>query len=640
VRLASRFHACDHGKGLFEICSFAYRCRVWQVVSPLEGLVAVVEATRTEIAFTAKKLTNDYRASTESVRKAQQKYYEAAALRQDASRAATGVTAGSDRLLRKVDDAAEKENALRREYESTVETARAFHSTYFNTDLPDALHDAQKNLLDFHTAMMKIVNIYLSVCRDVPTRRLALIDACRGVADSMDATGDLALFVKQFQSSSKRPPAPSVELATTSTLSVSTPSLTSSAPSSATNLLSSSGSPSPSLASSLAVPVAAAADDEDDDASGSGKGGGTFMARHKMSMSSLASRVSRVQRSAQSAISALKDRATSNDDSSTSTSGSVAAADDAAASERFFGCSLDSLLAMAATVPSAAPAPATAPPGGERALAAQLQLPWVLVLLCDALLQLDAPSAEGVFRLSGSTSEVARVRAELNRGAYAPATRGDLLRATSSPHTVATLLKQWLRSLDPPLVPGDVSGTVRSFAASQPIAGALQLLPPSHRAVAAFLARWLREHFLTPEVVAVTKMGVDNMTLIFGPCFFGGDISVMHLNNDQDFLRRLFNEMPGEWRECACALRDDCARARVQRHKRKRSPRRSTWCSNPRRPRRARYRRATARQRVRLLLLLLLLLRRRRRRPPPPPPPPPPVRRCHRARRRLLRNGL
>jgi hypothetical protein len=154
--------------------------------------------------------------------------------------------------------------------------------------------------------------------------------------------------------------------------------------------------------------------------------------------------------------------------------------------------------------------------GGEKALATQLQLPWCVVLLCDALLEVGGARTEGCFRLSGSTSEVARVRAELNRGAYGPTTRADLLVATRSAHTLATLLKQWLRALEPPLVPRDVADAVRNYPSSSAISGALQLLPPSHRAVAAFLARFIRDHFLPPDVVALTKMGLDNLVLIFG----------------------------------------------------------------------------------------------------------------------------
>jgi hypothetical protein len=51
----------------------------------------------------------------------------------------------------------------------------------------------------------------------------------------------------------------------------------------------------------------------------------------------------------------------------------------------------------------------------------------VLVLLCDALLQSGGTGAQGVFRMSGSASEVQTLKDALNSGYYTPAKRQELV---------------------------------------------------------------------------------------------------------------------------------------------------------------------------------------------------------------------
>ena len=49
------------------------------------------------------------------------------------------------------------------------------------------------------------------------------------------------------------------------------------------------------------------------------------------------------------------------------------------------------------------------------------------MLLCDALLQSGGTGAQGVFRMSGSSSEVQALKDALNQGAYPPAKRQELV---------------------------------------------------------------------------------------------------------------------------------------------------------------------------------------------------------------------
>lgn len=182
----------------------------------------------------------------------------------------------------------------------------------------------------------------------------------------------------------------------------------------------------------------------------------------------------------------------------------------------------------------------------HRVLATRYRLPWCLVLLCDALLLSGGQQAEGCFRLSASTAEVARVRSDLNRGVYSPANSARLCAAVTGPHTLASLLKQFCRSLSPSLIPADLADCIRQLPSAAQITDALQLLSPEHCAAILFLVRFLREHFLDANVVQKTKMGLDNLVLILTPCIFGDriDPAVANLGAEQTFVRRLLSELP------------------------------------------------------------------------------------------------
>lgn len=146
-----------------------------KVVAPLEVLAQKIDAARSETLAAGKRLTSEHKTSVESVRRAQQRYFDAAAARADAVKLASG----NERTARKADDAADKEAAARRECEAIVESARAFHTSYYAKELPDALRDANRALLEFGAAFGKLIAAYLAISRDVPKRRIALIDACR-----------------------------------------------------------------------------------------------------------------------------------------------------------------------------------------------------------------------------------------------------------------------------------------------------------------------------------------------------------------------------------------------------------------------------------------------------------------------------
>src|SRR5687768_13642440 len=77
-----------------------------------------------------------------------------------------------------------------------------------------------------------------------------------------------------------------------------------------------------------------------------------------------------------------------------------------------------------------------------------LDLPKVLVLLAEEVEKLGGATTEGIFRMSGSTSEMTTLRLQIENGDYAFHCK--------DPHVPASLLKLWLRELSTALVPSEL----------------------------------------------------------------------------------------------------------------------------------------------------------------------------------------
>jgi hypothetical protein len=73
-------------------------------------------------------------------------------------------------------------------------------------------------------------------------------------------------------------------------------------------------------------------------------------------------------------------------------------------------------------------------------------LPKIFTTLVSMIVANKGLASEGIFRLSGSVAEVARLRATLDKGAFNVEFSGD-------PNTPACVLKQWIGELQEPLVP-------------------------------------------------------------------------------------------------------------------------------------------------------------------------------------------
>ena len=73
------------------------------------------------------------------------------------------------------------------------------------------------------------------------------------------------------------------------------------------------------------------------------------------------------------------------------------------------------------------------------------RLPWILTTLTEQILALNGLTTEGIFRIPADFDEVMSVKTRYDQ--WEPG-------ACSDAHVPAALLKQWLRELYIPLIPG------------------------------------------------------------------------------------------------------------------------------------------------------------------------------------------
>jgi len=169
--------------------------------------------------------------------------------------------------------------------------------------------------------------------------------------------------------------------------------------------------------------------------------------------------------------------------------------------------------------------------------AANLDVPFILKVLMEKVWELDGYKSEGIFRISGSQEEVEALKKQLNEHNYC-------LNCTEV-HVVAGCLKAWIRELPQPLVPSAFYTRCVTLGASDPKEALkiLEELPELNKRVICYVLGFVC-NFLKPEYMSVTKMGVENLAMIFAPLFLRNestDPAMMLLNSgfEASFVQNL-----------------------------------------------------------------------------------------------------
>jgi hypothetical protein len=175
-----------------------------------------------------------------------------------------------------------------------------------------------------------------------------------------------------------------------------------------------------------------------------------------------------------------------------------------------------------------------------------LQVPRILVELRRAIVNNRGHQTMGVFRISGNNERVIELVTQLNEGEY------DVLSDVDDVHILATILKRWIRDLAEPLIPADLYyaaiDIVKSDGYRQPERcwEALVGVPALNQRVIIYVLDFLRD-LARPEYSAVTKMDVDNLSMVFAPLFLCcPDSSLLFSNSvyEATFVQNLLTSDP------------------------------------------------------------------------------------------------
>lgn len=172
-----------------------------------------------------------------------------------------------------------------------------------------------------------------------------------------------------------------------------------------------------------------------------------------------------------------------------------------------------------------------------------LELPLVLTVLCKCVLDLKGDETEGIFRVPGDTAQVTALKIAIESGDYS-------CKGVDDPHVPASLLKLWMRELIYPIVPTELYDPAIESASKDDAQMAVKLvkeMPVINRKVLFYVILYLRG-VGQPENVPKTKMGINNLAMVFAPNFLrcpSEDPSVIFntQKHQQTFVRHLLQNL-------------------------------------------------------------------------------------------------
>ncbi|KAF9978012.1 hypothetical protein BGZ73_004137 [Actinomortierella ambigua] len=160
-----------------------------------------------------------------------------------------------------------------------------------------------------------------------------------------------------------------------------------------------------------------------------------------------------------------------------------------------------------------------------------------VVTRCIEYLDVMGVEEVGLYRISGSSTTVARMKALFDQGQdYDFLQKGH---EPPNPHDVATLLKLYLRELPAPIIPSDLMPTFTQAASSDDPGPALREQLKQLSLENYLLLATLCQHLSTlADYEAVTKMSMSNLGLIFCPTLQIGSALFKQLLGGDDPARK------------------------------------------------------------------------------------------------------
>lgn len=141
-----------------------------------------------------------------------------------------------------------------------------------------------------------------------------------------------------------------------------------------------------------------------------------------------------------------------------------------------------------------------------------LDLPWMVIELCETVLKLRGPYTQGIFRIPGDIDAVNALKLHLDKGYPVPDT-------TDDPHVPASLLKLWFRELEDPLIPENYYDTcINNCDHVNNAISLVHSLPEINKKVLFYIINFLQK-FTSSESSEHTRMGLDNIAMVWAPNF-------------------------------------------------------------------------------------------------------------------------
>lgn len=175
-----------------------------------------------------------------------------------------------------------------------------------------------------------------------------------------------------------------------------------------------------------------------------------------------------------------------------------------------------------------------------------LDVPYLLVRFAADVIALKGQQEEGIFRLSVGTEEVAQMVHQINSDNNYALVRRD-------PNVAAVMMKRYLRDLPQPLCPDYDEAIALVKKEPKDDAGIQALydsLPEANRNVIKFIANFIYK-MTRPEVVAATRMDVNNYAIVFTPGVLRSasvDLSAMaNQQFEQEFTVRMMTQVRSQF---------------------------------------------------------------------------------------------
>jgi len=127
-------------------------------------------------------------------------------------------------------------------------------------------------------------------------------------------------------------------------------------------------------------------------------------------------------------------------------------------------------------------------------------------------LEVLAPVArctQGIFRISADATEIIKLEARIDKG--------DLSFNGCTPHEIGAIIKVFLKRLAEPVIPSkSYQECIQHCNDTTAISEIVRNLPDLNRHVLCELVTFLQE-LAQPDIVQTTKMGANNLALLFSP---------------------------------------------------------------------------------------------------------------------------